>query len=65
MGSEKSGPFPFSHLTKGHAMRDRTVNVILWSEALLLCWVWPLFKQYLIYSGIVFNAFLIILLIWG
>lgn len=23
MGSEKSGPFPFSHLTKGHAMNEQ------------------------------------------
>jgi hypothetical protein len=46
-------------------MREKTTSVYLWSEALLLCWIWPLTREYLIYSGIVFNAFLIVLLIWG
>jgi len=45
-------------------MRERTASTILWTESIFYIVVWPFLRQYLIYSGIVFNVFLILLLIW-
>lgn len=46
-------------------MRDTTASAILWAEAIWYIWILPCVKMYLVYSGIVFNVILFILLVWG
>lgn len=46
-------------------MRNSTASVILLAEAIWYVWVIPCLRLYLIYTGIVFNVVLILLLVWG
>lgn len=45
-------------------MRDKAATTILWSESIFYCFLMPLLRQYLIYSGIVFNAFVILVVVY-
>ena len=45
-------------------VREKVASTYLWSESIFFYFIWPVTRNYLIYSGIVFNVFLILLLIW-
>ena len=46
-------------------MRNATATTFLWAEAIWYVWIIPALRLYLIYTGIVFNVVLFILLVWG